>query len=145
MKEILIFHIENLRFGLDIFSIEKIIRATEIHPFPKNSPFFAGLLHFYEEWIPVTNMRALLGMKEREMELEDQLIICHHESKKLALWVDQVDFFIPLSPDRLFQQSVSLYPFTEKFTDHEGNPIFLLSFDLLFSLLTPYLADRITK
>ncbi len=134
MKQLLVFHLEGLNFGIDLTDVERVIRAIEIHPYPKSVPFLLGLLYLYEEWIPVVNLRALLGLKEREIDLKDQLIICHQAAQKLALWVDQVEFLVSLDPQEISQNPLSTHPLTQTVAYYEEKPIFLLPLDLLLSL-----------
>lgn len=141
MKQVLVFHIEGQNFGLDLLYVERVIRAVEMHSYPKNNPFFLGLLYLYEEWIPVVNMRAILELREREIELKDQLIICHHEQQKIALWVDQVEFLVSVDSLAISENPFSTHPLTQTLVYYEETPLFLISFDVLLSL-SKHASDR---
>jgi purine-binding chemotaxis protein CheW len=49
-----------------------------------------GVIDYKGILIPVVNVRNMFGMPEKEVDLNDQLIIANTSTRTLALWVDKV-------------------------------------------------------
>lgn len=90
MDHLIIFTIEGQDFAFELPFIERIVWAVEVSPFPHSPPNVLGIINLQGHIIPVINLRKIFGISERELELEDQFIICKTQSHKVALWVDHV-------------------------------------------------------
>ncbi len=86
----ILFSIDQQRFGLDLSSIERVIHAVEITSLPHAPDHIMGAINIQGSIVQVINLRTILGLPSREIELSDQFIICRLKNKKMALWVDTV-------------------------------------------------------
>lgn len=85
------FSVEAGAFALDLSYVERVVWAAHLIPMPQEeSKIHAGMINVYGEIIPVVNLRGILKLPVRDMELSDQFIICRYEKEPLALWVDRV-------------------------------------------------------
>ena len=82
------FQIEKQQFAIPVEYVERIIQMVELIEIPDAPSFFSGLLNLYGELIPVVNLRVLFRLKEREIELSDQLIVLNAKTIKMALHID---------------------------------------------------------
>ncbi|WP_068467388.1 chemotaxis protein CheW [Candidatus Protochlamydia phocaeensis] len=97
----LIFLIDKQQFAFDLAWIERVIRIVEITPKPHAPSSLLGMINLQGQIIPVFNLRALMGLPQKDIDLNDQLIICQVENRKIALWIDAVKQVISYSHDQL--------------------------------------------
>ena len=90
LNSLLIFTIETRHFALNVFTVERVIRAVEVTPLVEAQKKVLGLINYGGQIIPVIDTRELFGLPAREMDPMDQLIIVNTSSRTLALWVDAV-------------------------------------------------------
>lgn len=86
---ILVFTVGEYLVGIDLSAVERVISAMEIAPLPMSSPDCMGTINIHGEIIPIINLRKVLKVEDKEIELSDQFLICHHQGKKVGLWIDQ--------------------------------------------------------
>lgn len=93
MKEVvsvLVYYIEGIAFAIPAHTVKQVIRMVEITPLPFVSDTIMGLINYYGEIVPVINMRKVFGLPQRDIELEDCLIVARTSRRTLALWADAV-------------------------------------------------------
>lgn len=89
-KKLVMFRLDEQRFALSLPTVERVVRIVEITSLPKAPDYIKGIIDFHGEIIPVVNVRMLFNLREREIELSDQLIITKTSMRKVALWVDSI-------------------------------------------------------
>ena len=89
MKNTLVFSIQNNEFGLDLAHVECVILATEVNPLLHTSSVL-GMINMHGKIVPVINLRKIFDLGEREIEPDDQFIICQIASETVAFWIDRV-------------------------------------------------------
>lgn len=87
---ILICSIENQQYAFDLAKIERIVLAVEVTPLPNSPEYIFGAINLNGQVIPVINLRSLLGLPLKTLEIKDHFILCHAHGNKIALWVDKV-------------------------------------------------------
>lgn len=112
MQPFLLFTIDQQHFGLDLTYVERILWAMAVTPIPTPHPALLGMINVHEQMIPVLNMRHVFGQKERDLELNDQFIICKYGAKSMALWVDHVRDVTSLAQEEL-TQTEPLLPYAQ--------------------------------
>jgi purine-binding chemotaxis protein CheW len=88
VQEAVVFRLDGQRYALPLSEAVRVFRAAEITPVPNANPFQAGAVDIAGEVIPVINTRRALGMPERSVRLDDQLIQVRGEAGTAVLWVD---------------------------------------------------------
>jgi purine-binding chemotaxis protein CheW len=78
------------RYALPLSSVERVVRIVEITPLPKAPDIILGIINMQGQVIPVINVRRRFHLPEREIELEDQLIIAKTSKRLVALVADSV-------------------------------------------------------
>lgn len=101
MKNLLIFHLDEHQFALHLSDVEQIIHSIEIQPLPMAPEHILGTINFHGDFLPVVNIRKLFMLKERDIELTDQLIVINTAAMKVVLWVDSVGEIVSLSADEI--------------------------------------------
>jgi len=90
MRDIVIFSLDEPRYALPLSSVERVVRIVEITPLPKAPEIVMGVINMQGQVIPVINVRRRFRLPEREIRLEDQLIIAKTPRRLAALIVDSV-------------------------------------------------------
>ena len=86
----IIFSIQNQQFGFVLSAIDRVILCVETIPLPHAPEEVVGVINVNGIIVPVVNMRKLLGLPLREIEILDQFILCTVRSKSFALLIDRV-------------------------------------------------------
>ena len=91
MGQLVVFTLDEQSYALPLNMIIRIIHSVEIRKLPKAPEIVAGIINVNGEIIAVIDVRKRFGMKSREIEADDQLIIADTGKRKVALWVDSVN------------------------------------------------------
>ncbi|MBI5602575.1 MAG: chemotaxis protein CheW [Deltaproteobacteria bacterium] len=109
LKKLVLFHLDEQKFALDLNVVERGIRVVEITSVPKAPPFVSGVINMSGRIIPVLNTRALLGLPDKEIGLDDHLLIAWAAGFKVALLMDEVIGVIDFNPQK-FTASGGIFP-----------------------------------
>jgi len=91
MEQLVVFTLDELTYALPLNMIIRVIHSVEFRNLPKAPEIVAGIINVRGEIIAVIDVRKRFGMKSREIEADDQLIIADTGKRKIALWVDAVN------------------------------------------------------
>jgi purine-binding chemotaxis protein CheW len=89
-NHIVAFTLDNQQYGLNLSSVERIVRAVEITPLPDAPCVVSGVINVEGRIMPVLNTRKWLGLPERDIELQDVFIIVSANGHSVALVADEV-------------------------------------------------------
>ena len=90
MRDIVMFSLDEPRYALPLSLVERVVRIVEITPLPKSPDIVMGVINMQGQVIPVINVRRRFHLPEREIRLEDQLIIARTPRRLVALVADSV-------------------------------------------------------
>ena len=91
MEQFLVYQLAEQDFALSIYQVERVVRVATITPLAKSHPVCLGLIDVAGTMLPVVDLRALLGLSKKEIELSDMLIICKLEgNERFILLVDNI-------------------------------------------------------
>jgi purine-binding chemotaxis protein CheW len=107
IDRLVIFLLNDQRYGLPLVTVDRVVRMVCITPLPKAPDIILGIVNVQGQVIPVINMRRRFCLPEREITLTDQLVIAHTALRPVALVVDAVlDVFTPLVEVIIEAQSI---------------------------------------
>lgn len=89
-RQIVVFTIETLRYGIPLAAVDRVVRMVEITLLPGAPEFIRGVINVQGMVIPVIDLRQHLGLPLRAIGLSDQLLIINAAGRHLALIVDAV-------------------------------------------------------
>jgi purine-binding chemotaxis protein CheW len=133
---LLIFSSGENKYACHAKDIERVMRVVEITPVA-NSPFcLLGIFNLHSKTLPVISLRRLFLLDEKNIELEDMLLILHVGKRLVALLTDSVvgvydcvkdeamnsdEMFPHLIPEEIVQWDDMLVPIVnlEKMIDEE--------------------------
>lgn len=87
---IVVFTLDDSRYGLPLGSVERAVRMVEITPLPKAPDVVVGVIDVQGRPIPVVSVRRRFGIAERHLAPEHQLIVATTHRRPVALIVDAV-------------------------------------------------------
>lgn len=91
------FKLQNEEYGIDISSVQEIIRATDITPVPGAPVHVKGVINLRGKIIPVVNLRKRFNMPESDITEEQRIVVVELGEKRLGMLVDSVSQVIKLS------------------------------------------------
>lgn len=95
------FNLDDQKYALFLSSVIRIIRVVEITRLPKAPEIVLGVINMNGLIIPVFDIRKRFHLPQREMQLEDQLIIAHTSTHTVALLVDSVNDVLEISKEKM--------------------------------------------
>ena len=90
MSQLLVFQLDEQRYGLNLTAVERILPSVEVTPLPKAPEIVLGVINVLGRILPVLNIRRRFGFTEREIGLRDRLIVAHTGRRPVALVADAV-------------------------------------------------------
>jgi len=82
--QIVIFTLNEQRYGIPLGVVERVVRMVEITRLPSGPEFIQGVINVQGEIMPVLNLRRRFNLVERPVELSDQLIIIRCAARSFA-------------------------------------------------------------
>jgi purine-binding chemotaxis protein CheW len=90
VDQLVVFTLDEQQYALPLAAVERIVRALEITPLPKAPEIVLGVVNIQGRVIPVFNIRKRFNLPEREISLNDHLILARTSRRPVALVVDEV-------------------------------------------------------
>ena len=86
---LVIFRVDQQRYGLPLSVVERIVRAAEVTLLPKAPAMVIGVLDIEGRVLPVLNIRRRLGMPEREISPINQFVIARTPRRGIVFVIDE--------------------------------------------------------
>ncbi|HDZ91045.1 MAG: purine-binding chemotaxis protein CheW [Deltaproteobacteria bacterium] len=132
-----VFSLDGQRYALTLAAVQKVIRAVQITPMPDAPEGVLGVINMGGHIIPVLDLRKRLHLPDREMALNDRIVICKGFSRKMAFVVDLVEGVVEFAPEEL-DEAVQILPNMEHFIEGIGklneDVVLIYDLDRLFSI-----------
>ena len=100
---LVVFVLNDQRYGLPLASVERIIRSVEVTPAPHLPEVVHGIINIRNVVTPVVNLRKRLGLPGKRVTLTDQFIILKTSGKLFAVVVDLVEGVIPWKQEQVVE------------------------------------------
>jgi purine-binding chemotaxis protein CheW len=95
------FNLDDQKYALFLSAVVRIIRVVEITGLPKAPEIVLGVINMHGLIIPVFDIRKRFRLPQREMQLDDQLIIASTSKRTVALLVDSVSDVIDIPEEKI--------------------------------------------
>lgn len=82
------FILDGRRFALKLEAVERVIPSVEITPLPGAPDIVLGLIDIEGAVVPVVDIRARFRLPEREMGVEDRIIVARTGRRTVGILVD---------------------------------------------------------
>jgi len=132
-NQYIVFDVDSKYYALSLFTVVKIIRAVELIYLPDASDIFQGLINIEGEIIPVMNIRKLLLLPDRRIELSNKIIIARTSTRKIGFVVDKIEGVMEFAQVERDQNIFSdLAAFTEGVGRFNDTTVLIFDIDKLF-------------
>ena len=130
-----LFSLEGRRYAIHLQAVDRVIPAVEITPAPDQSDFLLGFINLQGLIIPVINIRKKLALFERQIDIDDTLVIVHLLEWTVAFAVDSVEGVINRSDQEIIfsRDIVPLFDVTEGVVKIDNDMVLIYAIDRLLS------------
>ena len=90
LLQLVTFHIADEEFGVDILSVQEIIRLMQITPVPRAPACIEGVINLRGKVIPVIDMRKRFNLPAIERDSRTRIIVMEFDTKIVGFLVDAV-------------------------------------------------------
>jgi purine-binding chemotaxis protein CheW len=97
LHHLVTFSLGREEYGVDISSVQEIIRATDITPVPGAPAHVRGVINLRGKIIPVVDLRSRFRMQAGEATDAQRIIVIELRGKRLGMQVDAVSQVIKVS------------------------------------------------
>lgn len=97
--QLLLFTLDDERYGLPLSDVERVVRAAAVTPLPKAPEIVFGVLDLQGRVIPVINLRRRFRVPERELRVSDQFVVARANRFTVGLVVDAVQGIVEESTE----------------------------------------------
>ena len=91
MGTLLTFMIHGQRFALELDLVQRVIWAVEVVPLPGQTEKVKGVVNVEEVVVPIVDIRRIVGLPEKEIELDDDIVISRSEFGPVGIVVDSTE------------------------------------------------------
>lgn len=99
--QLVIFELENENYGVDIASVEGIIKLQEITRLPHAPKFIEGITNLRGSIVPVVDLRTRFGLPAQQPTRETRIVIANMDGNKVGIVVDAVTQVIRVSEEKI--------------------------------------------
>lgn len=133
---LVVFKLDEMRYAINLSTVERVIRAVEITPLPKSPDIVLGVINLHGTIIPVLNVRRRFRLPGRDLLPSDQIVIARSARRDLGLIVDAVAGVVEFSAGEI-TASKDIVPgilYLEGVVRLEGDIVFIHDIDKFLGL-----------
>jgi len=127
MDTVVVFKIDEQQLALPVSQVLRVIWAVEITAMPGQGDRKLGVINVEGTVVPVANIRSILQLPAREIDLDDHIVIAEASEQRVAFPVDRVDCVLHYEPDELSGVNTHEDQLSSQVLKHEGELIVILS------------------
>ena len=90
--EILVFELDDHRYGLALDSVREIVRAVALARLPGAPAVVEGVINYRGTVVPVFDLRSRFGHAAKRLELSDHFIVAQAGEALVAVRADRADW-----------------------------------------------------
>lgn len=103
-QQLVIFNLGQEDYGLDISSVEGIIKVQEITKMPKAPAVVEGVTNLRGAVVPVIDLRKRFGLPASTLSKDSRIVIIHTNHTKVGMMVDGVSEVLRI-PEETIEQT----------------------------------------
>ncbi len=94
--QLVVFKIQTEEFGVEINSVQEIIRMVNVTEIPRAPPYVKGLINLRGHIIVVISLSTIMGVQRRELDANTRIIVADVDGAVMGFIVDSVSEVIRL-------------------------------------------------
>ncbi len=103
--QLVTFQLGNELYGIDIMSVDGIVRMDDVRPIPNAPSYVEGIYNLRGEIIPIINLHKRFQLKQASLSEEDKLlsgfIIVEINGMKLGVIIDKVSRVLTVDMNKM--------------------------------------------
>ncbi|MCC6932061.1 MAG: chemotaxis protein CheW [Deltaproteobacteria bacterium] len=103
-KQFCTFYLDNLYFGIDVDSVQEVLRYEEMTPVPLACREISGLINLRGLIVPAIDLRKRLGYSDLPEGEHPMNVVCKINNEPVSLLVDRIGDVIDVEED-LFEDA----------------------------------------
>lgn len=100
-NQLVVFSIGNESYGVDVDSVESIIKMQEITRLPHAPEFVEGVTNLRGSVVPILDLRKRFGLPMQEATRDTRIMIVNMNSTNVGMVVDAVTQVVRISADAI--------------------------------------------
>ncbi len=100
-RQLVVFHLADEIYGVDISAIDGIIRMQTITKVPRTLDFVEGVINLRGDVIPVVDMRKRFSLRVTEVTKDSRIIVADICGRKIGMIVDAVTEVLRVAADAI--------------------------------------------
>ena len=89
LMQLVVFRLDDQRYGLPLAVVERIVRAAELTPLPKAPAIVLGVIDVAGQVLPVLNVRQRFRLPDRDLSPAHQFLVAQTRQRPLVLVIDE--------------------------------------------------------
>lgn len=90
VRKLVVFNLDERQFAVHLSNVERILPSMEMKTLPLAPDYILGTINLHGEFLPVISVRKIFQLPERDIKVNDHLIITANTNIRVALSVDSV-------------------------------------------------------
>lgn len=133
--QLLVFSLDGKRYAIHLQAVERGVPAVEITPLPEGPDIVTGVINVHGRVIPVLNIRRKFRLHERDIDLNDNIVIVKGSKWTVAFAVDSVEGVIERRQEEIIPAETILpdMEYTEGVVKINDDIVFLHDIDRALS------------
>ncbi len=128
----LLFNIDSTTYGLPLALALEILTIQSITRLPCVAPYIKGIVNLRGKVIPVLDIRAKLGLPEREYDDKTCIIVVDIHDMHIGLIVDTVSEVVTVPTDQIIPPPKNSASFVSSVSELENCVVLNLDFEAFF-------------
>lgn len=100
-RQLVVFSVADEDYGVDIGSVETIVKMQDITVIPHAIAFIEGITNLRGVVLPVINLRKRFGMPKKESDQNTRIIVAMKDEMKVGMIVDSVSEVLRISAQEI--------------------------------------------
>lgn len=102
-NQFVVFKVKDEEYGLEITSVEEILKYQDITKVPQADEFILGVINLRGKVIPVYNLKKKFYMEDFEVTEETRIVVINFNEISIGMIVDSVSEVLRISEDNIDQ------------------------------------------
>ena len=101
VRKLVVFNLDERQFAVHLSNVERIIPSMEMKSLPLAPEYIIGTINLHGEFLPVINVRKIFQLPQRDVQVNDHLIVTANTNIRVALCVDGVQEVVERSEEEI--------------------------------------------
>lgn len=96
-----LFTLDNKKYAMPLSYVERVLPAMEITAVPEHDECLLGVINLHGHVLPVVNLRRLLNMPDKELDITDQFVVATLSDYVVALVIDNAEGVVTFTAEQI--------------------------------------------